>query len=258
VLEAARREALGAERRANDLERHLLHAQRVESLGQVASGVAHDFNNILMVIRQSAELALDPAAAAADSAQEMRAVIEASERGRALTRQLLDFSRGTHGKTTSSDLNARLRALLPMLERLAARSVGIELRLSSEVLSVRIDGTQLDQLVVNLVANARDAMPLGGRIVVESALAASPSGASGGSPNQTAVALLRISDNGAGIPAELHQRIFEPFFTTKTQERGTGLGLATCASVVKRANGTIALTSAVGEGTTFEIYLPLA
>jgi signal transduction histidine kinase len=258
VLESARRDALGAERRANELERQLLNAQRVESIGQVASGVAHDFNNVLTVIRQSAQMALDPAVTRREVEQDLREIVAASERGSALTRQLLNFARGAPEDATACDVNGRVQALLPMLQRLASHAVTIDLRLSADAPMARIDGTQFDQLVVNFVTNARDAMPTGGRITISTARVAESPSAPGGARRPVPAALLTVSDQGAGIPEEMQQRIFEPFFTTKAQERGTGLGLTTCASVVRRAGGVIELASSPARGTTFDVYLPLA
>jgi PAS domain S-box-containing protein len=235
-----------------ELEERFLQAQKLESLGQLAGGVAHDFNNLLCAIDGYAELALmrlkpeDPLAA------DLGEIHRAAERAAGLTRQLLAFSRRQVMSPTVVDLNEVLASMKGMLQRLIAEDIELELQLAPALARVRVDRGQLEQVVLNLVVNARDAMPDGGKLVVATEPGAEPGdeGAAG--------AVLRVTDSGSGMDEATQARIFEPFFTTKEQGKGTGLGLSTVYGIVQQSGGTLQVRSRVGEGTTFRVLLPPA
>ena len=242
------------------LEERLQHAQRMEAIGQLAGGVAHDFNNLLTVIQGNTELLRD--AMASRSAPHDEALSEltlATERAAALTRQLLTFSRRQRLEARPLDLNAVVRHLFGMLQRLIGEDVRLRLELDPAPLVIRADPGLLEQMLVNLAVNARDAMSGGGQLAVETRrelLAA-------GEPQQPEAkpgpyARLRVSDSGTGIAPEHLPHIFEPFFTTKEVGKGTGLGLATVFGSVQQHGGWVRVMSEVGRGTCFEIFLPLS
>ncbi|MCX5742178.1 MAG: response regulator [Proteobacteria bacterium] len=237
------------ERRA---EAALAETMHLEIANQLTAGVAHDFNNLLCAISAFADLARDEPdeAARGDSLGE---VMEASRRGQYLTRQLLELSRRPAAdRTASADLTQLLTETRAMCERLAGFKVVYELVLDAQPVFVQIDATSLERILLNLVANARDAMPNGGRIGVRVNLV--DEGA--GTADAHEVAMLEISDTGTGMDARTAARIFELTFSTKPG--GTGLGLATCRMLLERAGGAIAVRTAPGQGSTFTITLPLA
>jgi two-component system cell cycle sensor histidine kinase/response regulator CckA len=226
-------------------------SQRTELMGRLTANVAHDFNNVLGAIVAFAELARD-GVEAEEARQDIDEVLTAARRGAALTRKLLDFTRANDPeRQVHSDVNDVLRKLRPMLERIAGPRIHIELGLPEEQLVAGIDSHSLEQVVLNLVTNARDAMPSGGRI----ALAASMVPAIGPRPRMVRV---DVQDDGTGMSDEVRRRIFEPLFTTKPSGKGTGLGLAICQMLVDRAGGGIRVTSEVGQGTTITFELPLS
>ncbi len=240
------------------LEAQLLQAQKMEAVGTLAGGVAHDFNNLLTSILGSVELALAHPESRSLLTRSLERIKLASNRGEALTKQLLAFSRKQVTRPELLDLNAALRQVRELFERMLGEDVDVKLDLHEGVGTVRIDPAQLDQVVINLVVNARDAMPAGGvlrlatgRATLDAARAARFGVAVG------EYATLSIQDEGQGIPAEVRARIFEPFFTTKEPGRGTGLGLSTVLGIVQRHGGAIDVRSEPGLGTTFEIFLPL-
>jgi PAS domain S-box-containing protein len=237
------------------LEERVRQSEKMEAVGRLAGGIAHDFNNILTVVLGSAaeleQRASDPEARAL--AQE---VVASGERAAALTRQLLAFSRQQPiAADRTVDLNAVVRGLERMLRRVIPESISIETRLDEAPVVVHADPSQLEQVLLNLVVNARDAMPAGGRLEISTRTAdrAPPECDVAG-----ACALLEVKDSGTGIDASARPHIFEPFFTTKRDGKGTGLGLATVFSIVKRTRGAIAVESAPGAGTSFTVCLPRA
>ncbi|MBI4879993.1 MAG: PAS domain S-box protein [Planctomycetes bacterium] len=251
-----------AEAERADLEERLRHAQKMEAVGQLAGGVAHDFNNILTAILGSVELA---AAALADDGGTARGVEDAlheirlgAERAAALTRQLLAFSRRQISRPRLVDLGRTLGDMEMMLRRLLSENIALEVRRGPDLWQARVDPGQIEQVVMNLAVNARDAMPNGGRLVFETRnvtldqdfVAARPELLPG--PH----VLLAVSDTGCGMDAKTLERAFEPFFTTKDVGRGTGLGLSTVYGIVRQSRGHIAVHSAPGQGTGFEIFLP--
>jgi PAS domain S-box-containing protein len=237
--------------REDELQRALHRSQRLDAVGQLASGVAHDFNNLLMVILGFSELLasenLTP------HGREHRAEIErAANRGSALVRKLLAFGQRDAPQLTPIDLNRLVSTIAPMLERALGESVQLQVVTASRPCTVVADPVQVEQVILNLALNARDAMPGGGVLYV----AVDGAGAPGSEVPERVV--LSVTDTGTGIPPEVRDTIFEPFVTTKEPGKGTGLGLATVASIVDGMGGSISVVSSPGRGTTFEIALPYA
>jgi PAS domain S-box-containing protein len=246
-------------------EAQLLQAQKLESIGRLAGGIAHDFNNVLFAIRGFGEMLGEDLAperratfdfdAAADS---IEAITVAADRASALTLQLLTFSRRQVVSPRILDLNASVRAVEPMIRRLIEEHIHLEFALDPTIGTIRADPGQVDQILVNLVVNARDAMPDGGTITIATHTAVFDAqdatehfDAAPGSYVQ-----LAVSDTGTGMDRETREHIFEPFFTTKEVGRGTGLGLATIYGIVKQLGGHIWLYSEPGQGSTFKLYFP--
>jgi PAS domain S-box-containing protein len=246
--------------RSKRMELQLRQAQKMEAVGRLAGGIAHDFNNLLGVILGDTELLLaevDSPAALRAKAEEIK---EAAKRAASLTRQLLGFARRQTHAPTPLDLNAALADMEGMLRRLAGESVEFSTALEPGLGQVRLDPSDLLQVVLNLVANARDAMPGGGRLTIETSSVvldeASAPALPGLRPGPHV--LLAVRDTGVGMDSDTLGRIFEPFFTTKEPGRGAGMGLATVYGIVRQNNGAIWAASEPGDGTTFRIYLPRA
>jgi len=240
------------------LEQQLLHAQKMEAIGRLAGGVAHDFNNMLTVISGHGEMVLEEMPAPDPLRWHIEEMLLAANRASAVTRQLLAFSRNQPIRPQVIDLNALIANTEKMLRYLVRDDIALELILQSGLGSVQADPHQVEQAIVNLVINSRDAMPTGGRITVETGdvyldevYARTHAGVQ---PGQ--FVMIAVSDTGVGMPADVQQRVFEPFFTTKDHSRGTGLGLATVYGMAKQASGDIWLYSEPGKGTTFKLYLP--
>jgi two-component system cell cycle sensor histidine kinase/response regulator CckA len=248
------------EERARKLESQLLHAQRMEAIGRLAGGVAHDFNNLLTVISGYSELLLNELKADDKLRDAVITMRDTGERAAALTSQLLTFSRVQAASAAKLDLNAVVSDFSRMLRRLIGDDIDLVLRLSSEDCPVVADPRHLEQVVMNLVVNARDAMPSGGTIVVESDdvwLGGEGVPAPAGVAPGRYVRLL-VSDTGTGMTEDVRSRIFEPFFTTKLAGKGTGLGLSTVYGIVRQLSGHVDVYSEVGQGTVFKVYLPWA
>ncbi len=246
-----------AQRRAED---HLRQAQKMEAVGRLAGGVAHDFNNILGIITSCTELLRDRLKFQPEPAQLVGHIRQASDRGAALTRQLLAFSRKSVVQVQILDLNERLKEVSKLLQPLMGDDVEIVIVPKSPSAIVEADPSQLDQIVLNLAVNARDAMPRGGKFILQTStvdLDQAFSGQHRPMPPGKYV-LLAVSDTGTGMDEATQTRIFEPFFTTKEQGKGTGLGLATVYAIVQHCGGHIWVYSEVDRGTTFKIYLPSA
>jgi signal transduction histidine kinase/ActR/RegA family two-component response regulator len=245
-----------AEREKHELETRLYRAQKLESLGLLAGGIAHDFANLLTVILTSTSLA---SARSQDPMvnEELSAITGAAERGALLTRQLLAISR-THPLTLQAvDLGERLRSLASLLHRILPERVALELSDDGESSLAEGDPSQLDQVLMNLCINARDAMPDGGVLRIRTELVpADPDAPVGDNPGPWVA--VSVTDSGSGMPPDVVERVFEPFFTTKPDRVGTGLGLAVVFSIVRQHGGSIACQSTVGSGTTFRILLPVA
>ncbi|MBI4952146.1 MAG: response regulator [Myxococcales bacterium] len=246
-----------AERAAAEAHAGFVRAQRMEGLARLAGGVAHDFNNLLAVVRTTVELMRVDGDPTSSGVADLCAIDDACARGVRLTRQLLQWSRGTALHAEEVDLGALALSMRPMLARLLGEDLHLEVEVGPEEAHVLADPSALEQVIMNLVVNARDAMPSGGPLAVRVSTVAEaipPRGAasSGGGP----YVCLEVEDAGHGMDAATRGRIFEPFFTTKDPERGTGLGLAVVDRVVREGGGWIEVDTAVGRGTTFTIWLP--
>jgi two-component system, cell cycle sensor histidine kinase and response regulator CckA len=243
------------------LEDQLLQSQKIEAIGRLAGGVAHDFNNLLTIILSYSDLLSLPSGNQSDSVRKyIEEIKNAGERAAALTQQLLAFSRQQVLDVRVIDLNGVVTSSLQMLNRLIGEDVEFRTNLDSDPQWVKADRGQLDQVVMNLVVNARDAMPCGGTLEIEtsSVVIDEPSnGGLGDSPPGSYV-MLAVRDTGNGMDDETRAHLFEPFYTTKERGKGTGLGLATVHGIVKQSGGHISVESAPGRGASFRIFLPLA
>lgn len=228
------------------IEKERSQAHKMEALGRLAGGVAHDFNNMLTVVISTCELLLDEDIGEAQH-REIKTIKGAAERAAGLTRQLLTFSRPTPDEMEPMDLAALIRGLEGMLGRVIGKHVTIEIRTDEAARPILGSKGQLEQVVVNLAANARDAMPEGGRLTL--------SVASGGTEAEPTTTLV-VSDTGQGMSQDVLSRLFEPFFTTKSPTNGTGLGLAQTHGIVKRHGGHITVQSEPSKGTTFNLTFP--
>jgi len=230
--------------------------QKLEALGRLAAGVAHDFNNLLSVISGYCDRLTLRLPEGADKAS-VREISAAADRGAALVRQLLAFSRPQPVELRRVDLNGVVHALAPMLRRVVGEDVDLEIALDRRPLPVDVDTARIDQVLVNLVVNARDAMPGGGRVTITTALVDGDDLAPTGFERRPE-AMVAVTDTGVGMDAETQARVFEPFFTTKGAGQGSGLGLATARALVAEAGGALTVASAPGDGATFRFRLPLA
>ena len=241
------------------LEEQFLQVQKMDAVGRLAGGVAHDFNNLLSVILGYTSMLLESAPADHEDTADLREIHQAAGRAAELTRQLLAFSRKQVFELKLLDLNAVVTSMSRLLRALLGEDIELVLELDPTSGHVRADATQLEQVVLNLVVNARDAMPRGGRLSIETA--ARDLGEQGSATldlPQGRYVLLSVRDEGEGMDAETRARIFEPFFTTKDVGKGTGLGLSTVFGIVRQSGGTVAVDSEPGQGSTFRVYLPRA
>ncbi len=243
-----------------NLETQLCHSQKMEGIGQLAGGVAHDFNNILTVIIGYGNLAEARLKNDEKGVQYLEEILAAADRATHLTQALLAFSRKQIITLQPTDLNSIIISIEKMLGRLISEEIKLQTRLSDEELIVMADPGQIDQVIINLATNARDAMPDGGSLTIETSYfrMTEDYGKSHGSDTSGDYALLTVSDNGQGMDEETQTRIFEPFFTTKDVGKGTGLGLSIVYGIIKQHNGFVTVNSEAGNGTTFKIYLSLA
>lgn len=233
------------------LEEQVRQTQKMEAIGRLAGGIAHDFNNLLTVISGQSELLLRRLPAASPESEKVAHIIAASKRAAGLTGQLLSFSRRQSFQTQILDLNPLLREIASLLRRLIGENIEFLIELEPGLPRLRADPSQIEQVVMNLVLNARDALPRGGRIRLGARAGARPEGADGAPGLE-----LTVSDNGIGMDAAVQARLFEPFFTTKEVGQGTGLGLSTVYGIVRQLGGKLEVKSAPGAGSTFQILLP--
>jgi two-component system, cell cycle sensor histidine kinase and response regulator CckA len=242
-----------------NLEAQFRHAQKLESVGQLAAGVAHDFNNILTVIQGYSDSLLDRSERDPATAGPLKQISDAAKRASALTRQLLMFSRKQVIQTRVLDLNAVLRNLANMLLRLLGEDISLQADYCPALPRIEADTGMLEQIVMNLAVNARDAMPKGGKLLIRTAAAEIGEGLASRHADARAgkFVALTVTDTGCGMDRKTLDRLFEPFFSTKEVGKGTGLGLATVYGLVKQHQGWIEVTSELRVGTTFRIYFPV-
>ena len=247
-----------AQHEKRELERRIEQMQRLESLGLLAGGVAHDFNNLLTVIMSSVSLAQD-AVHDGEVREDLEAALSATQRARELTSQLLAMSRSQPLQLTAIDVNAQLAQLTGLLERIFPENVSIDLKPGAALPAIEADRTQLDQVLMNLCINARDAMPNGGRLSLETEWVRLSEDFALAHPwaKVGQYVLTTVADNGSGMTKDVLERVFEPFFTTKGPS-GTGLGLAVAHGIVTQHGGLLHVYSEPDVGTTFKLYLPVA
>ncbi len=241
------------------LEEQLRQAQKMEAVGKLAGGVAHDFNNLLTAIIGFASLAVDEVPADSPAQQSLAHIRRSAEQAASLTRQLLAFGRRQILQPEVLDLGEVVGHVLPMLRRLIGADITVTTDLGAGVPLIRADRTQVQQVLLNLVVNARDAMPRGGLLTIRTSLTTVEARSNGGpdvAPGQYVV--LEVADTGEGVDAATADRIFEPFFTTKAFGQGTGLGLSTVYGIAKQSGGDVQVQSTPGRGATFRVLLPAA
>jgi signal transduction histidine kinase/CheY-like chemotaxis protein len=248
-----------AERSRELLEAQLRQSQKMEAIGQLAGGVAHDFNNLLSVILNYTRFSMEGLEEDDERRRDMEEVIRAGEQASRLTQQLLAFSRKDVAQPTELSLNDVVADLERMLRRTLGEQVELETALDQELASIQADSGQIQQVIMNLCVNARDAMPEGGRLVVATSNETVDESAALEEPELSPgdYVCLTVTDSGIGMTDEVRARIFDPFFTTKERGSGTGLGLSTVYGIAAQAGGHVSVRSQVGEGTVFRVYLPV-
>jgi PAS domain S-box-containing protein len=242
------------------LEGQLLQAQKLESIGRLSGGIAHDFNNLLTTIAGSAELAIETLPADHAVQEDLRLIQSAADRATALTRQLLTFARKQPILIQPLDLNKLLANLDQLLRRLLGTDISLVTYPTPNLWTINADHNQIEQVLINLAVNARDAMPEGGKLTIETANVELDAAYAQQHLNVKpgSYVMLAVSDTGSGMSAEVQAHIFEPFFSTKESGKGTGLGLSTSYGIVKQHGGALWVYSEIGHGTTFKVYLPCA
>ena len=249
-----------AEEEKKKLEEQLRQAQKLEAIGRLAGGVAHDFNNLLSVIIGYGEIILDNLKIDHPHYEPLDEILKAALRARDLTKQLLAFSRKQVLEMQTVNINEMVIGFEKMLRRMIGEDIDLELSLTSDTVSVVADKAQLEHVLMNLAVNARDAMPDGGVLTIQTSIIELDKDLSEKKPGVTPgkYAMISVSDTGGGIDHDIQECIFEPFFTTKEKGKGTGLGLSTSYGIIKQHKGNIWVYSEPGYGTTFKIYLPLS
>ncbi len=244
----------------HNLESQLRQAQKLEALGKLAGGVAHDFNNLLTGILGFSRMLMDELEDNSSAIEDLQEIVNAAERAAELTSTLLTFSRRQPIQTAEVDMNEQISKFVNLLKRMIGEDIELELQLDKELALINADPLQMEQVLMNLVINARDAIKSHGRISIETGNALFDSKYIAEHPwaKPGRYVLFSVSDDGCGIPAEIREHIFEPFFTTKPQGEGTGLGLATVYGIVSQHGGFVHYYSEPGNGTTFKIYIPVS
>jgi len=253
-VRAHQRQTLAA---LEESKRELAESQRLEGIGRLAGGVAHDFNNLIAAIMSYADLVLQDMPPGDEHRSDVEEIKRVSRRAADLTRQLLMFSRQQIEQKAELKLNEVIHDSLGLLQGLVGQDVAIDLSFHPHLWNVRAERVQIEQVLMNLATNARDAMARGGTLTFSTDNIVIQAGDPSARPAEPGEYVrLEATDTGTGIPTELHQKIFEPFFTTKEVGKGTGLGLATVYGVVRQSGGYIYVDSAAGSGTTFTVFLP--
>ena len=251
-------ERIRVEQALRESEAQLRQSQKLEAIGTLAGGIAHDFNNLITVISGYTQLALMRSEQNSSTADDLQQVIEASDRAANLTHQLLAFSRKQVLQPTVLDLGDVVNGIAPMLRRIIGDHIVLRIESGAPLARVRADRGQLEQVLLNLAVNARDAMPAGGTLTIATSNIFDATSPPDADRDDACAVSLAVSDTGQGMTDDVRDRVFEPFFTTKEPGKGTGLGLSTVYGIVKQSGGTIALDTAPGRGTTFAISLPPA
>jgi signal transduction histidine kinase len=246
-----------AEEALRETQARLERGQRIEAIGMFAGGIAHDFNNLLVVIFGCCEQ-LSRKEITPDARGYAQEILEAAKSAADLTRQLLDFARRQPGKDLVIDLNRLVSESVSLLQRLVGPRIELRTELSPNSGQVRADPSQLQQVLMNLAANARDAMQSGGRLTISTCRTTVPAGAVESMPPPGEYLTFRVADTGHGMDETTRARIFEPLFSTKDLEKGTGLGLATVHRIISKLGGYIGVESSPGQGACFSIHLPTA
>ncbi|MCW3099670.1 MAG: sensor hybrid histidine kinase [Chthonomonadaceae bacterium] len=251
-------ERIRQEEALKESQQQLFQAQKMESIGRLAGGIAHDFNNLLTAILGYAELAQMSLAPDAEEQSYIRNIEQAGNRAAELTAQLLTYARGQVMSLEIINLNAVLNEVRPLLERLLSEDIELAIRPAEDLWNVRADASKLQQIVLNLAINARDAMQHGGRLLIEvsNVTLGEEVAAHNAEVMPGEYVVLNVSDTGIGMAEEVREHIFEPFFTTKEMGKGTGLGLATCYGLIKQFHGHIEVHSEPGQGASFQVYIP--
>ena len=249
-------ERIGAQQELRRTEAQLRQAQKMEAVGRLAGGIAHDFNNLLTTILGTSDLLLEELPAEKRWREDVEEIRTAGDRAASLTRQLLAFSRKQVIEAATLDLNETVSSVSTMLRRLIGEDVELVTRLDPALGMIQADSGQVEQVLMNLAVNSRDAMPNGGALIIETSNVEVEGGKDNGAIPSGSYVMLAVSDNGIGMDAEVQSHIFEPFFTTKEQGKGTGLGLATVYGIIRQNGGYVSVYSQLGAGATFRIYLP--
>src|SRR3989441_3664997 len=260
VIDRSQAEKVVAQDALARSEKLLQQSQKMEAIGRLAGGVAHDFNNLLAVITGYSDLLLESLASSEPDRRKVEQIKQAANSAASLTRQLLMFSRQQVVQPVILDINQTVGNIDKMLRRLIKEDIEFTVVLDRQLDRVKADPGQIEQIVLNLVVNARDAMPNGGKLRIQTRnvrLEKDSAQAGAGVPRGRFI-LLEVTDTGTGMDQETQARLFEPFFTTKAVGKGTGLGLATVYGIVKQSNGHIEVQSRLGHGSSFRIYLPAA
>jgi PAS domain S-box-containing protein len=239
-----------------ELERQFLHAQKMENVGRLAGGIAHDFNNLLGAILGNAEVVIASLGPEHPLADVLGEIIDTADRASSLTRRLLRFARPQSESRHPTQINELIEGLQEILRRLLSDDLRVDLDLGQDLPEVEIDPSQIEQVVINLAINARDAMPDGGTLWITTQRAVITSADEAANLPPGTYVTVEVQDTGHGMTQEVRDRVFEPFFTTKTRDRGTGLGLASARTIISQHLGHIAIESAPGEGTTVSLWLP--
>ena len=242
-----------------EISAKLFQQQKLDAIGSLACGISHEFNNLLQTIRAYTQFAFETLDAESQARKDLQHVLSATDRAMVLTQQLLDFSRAEEANPQCSPIDHVVQELVDMLQALLPGDIDLQLKLNAKSAWALIDGQHIHQALLNLCLNARDAMPEGGEILIESSTGTLTESCLVGKPglhHSGEYVCIKVIDTGTGIPEEVQQHVFEPFYTTKEVGKGTGLGLAVTFGVIQQAGGHIELQSTLGQGTTFEIFLP--